>query len=84
VHANVHAEQLFGYEQGKLVGLRLEALIPERFRKRHTGFLGQFFAEPVARPMGTGRELFAIREGGQEFPVEIATDRSWEGSPADQ
>jgi formate hydrogenlyase transcriptional activator len=72
VHANVHAGRLFGYEQGKLVGLRLEALLPERFWKRHTGFLGQFFAEPVARPMGKGRELFAIKGDGEEFPVEIA------------
>jgi PAS domain S-box-containing protein len=72
VHANVHAGQLFGYDQGRLVGLRLETLLPERFRKRHTGFVGQFFAEPVARPMGRGRELHAIRGDGEEFPVEIA------------
>ena len=72
VHANVHAGRLFGYEQGRLVGLPLETLLPERFRKRHTGFVGQFFAEPVARPMGRGRELFAIRGDGEEFPVEIA------------
>jgi len=72
VHANVCAERLFGYEQGKLVGLRLEAILPERFRKRHTGFVGQFFAEPVARPMGSGRELHALRGDDGEFPVEIA------------
>ena len=72
VHANVHAGQLFGYDQGRLVGLRLETLLPERFRKRHTGLVGQFFAEPVARPMGRGRELHAIRGDGEEFPVEIA------------
>ncbi|MGB6847281.1 MAG: sigma 54-interacting transcriptional regulator, partial [Thermoanaerobaculia bacterium] len=63
---------LFGYEQGRLVGLRLESLLPERLRKRHTGFVGQFFAEPIARPMGKGRELLAIGGDGEEFPVEIA------------
>ncbi len=72
MHANVHAGRLFGYKQGGLAGLPLETLLPKRFRKRHTEFVGQFFAEPVARPMGSGRELFPIREGGQEFPVEIA------------
>ncbi|MGB6367603.1 MAG: sigma 54-interacting transcriptional regulator, partial [Thermoanaerobaculia bacterium] len=72
VHANAHAGRLFGYEQGRLVGLRLESLLPERLRKRHTGFVGQFFAEPIARPMGKGRELLAIGGDGEEFPVEIA------------
>jgi PAS domain S-box-containing protein len=72
VHANVHAERLLGYEQGTLIGLKIEMLLPERFRKRHPEFVGQFFAEPVARPMGQGRELSAIRRDGQEFPVEIA------------
>ena len=28
--ANQHAERLFGYEPGQLVGVEIEALIPER------------------------------------------------------
>jgi PAS domain S-box-containing protein len=72
VHANEFAEGLFGYEQGTLIGLKIEMLLPERFRKRHPEFVGQFFAEPVARPIGLGRELFAIRRDGQEFSVEVA------------
>ena len=72
VHANVLAERLFGYKHGTLIGLKLETLLPERFRKRHTRFVGKFFAEPVARPMGQERELSAIRRDGNEFPVEIA------------
>ncbi len=72
VHANVRAESLFGYEKGRLIGLTIETLLPERFRKRHTRFVNQFFEEPIARPMGKERELHAIRKDGQEFPVEIA------------
>jgi PAS domain S-box-containing protein len=72
VHANELAERLFGYEQGTLIGLKIETLLPETFRKQHTRFVGQFFAEPVARPMGRGRELSAIRRDGKEFPAEIA------------
>jgi PAS domain S-box-containing protein len=72
VSANVHAERLFGYEEGSLIGLTIEALIPERFRAQHARLVEEFFAHPSARPMGTGRELLALKGDGQEFPVEIA------------
>ena len=72
VSANAHAERLFGFEQGKLAGLSIESLIPERYRKRHGRLVEGFFAKPSARPMGTDRELLGLRSDGREFPVEIA------------
>ncbi len=35
VFANRHADRVFGYEKGKLVGLTIESLIPEGHRERH-------------------------------------------------
>jgi len=70
--ANEHAERLFGFEEGKLVGLPVEALVPERYRRRHQQLRGAFLADPGVRPMGSGRELSALRSDGHEFPVEIA------------
>ena len=35
VSANGHAERLFGFGRGKLVGLSIEALVPERYRHQH-------------------------------------------------
>ncbi|MCZ6457547.1 MAG: PAS domain S-box protein [Actinobacteria bacterium] len=64
VYSNVHADRLFGYEDGRLVGLTIDSLIPE-----------QFFAKPTARPMGRGRELQALKSDGRKFPVEIAIGR---------
>jgi PAS domain S-box-containing protein len=72
VHANVHAGRLFGCEQGKLTRLTIDSLIPEEHRKRHSQFAEQFFAGPSVRPMGSGRELRALKSDGREFPVEIA------------
>lgn len=72
VFANRHAHRVFGYEKGKLVGLSLESLIPTRHRKRHAQLVEGFFAKPLARPMGTDRELLGLRSDGKEFPVEIA------------
>ena len=45
--------------------------MPESSRERHVDFLKQFFARPVARPMGVGQDLYARRKDGTRFPVEI-------------
>ena len=71
VFANQHAERLFGYESGQLVSVEIEALIPERYRQRHAEVRAEFSVDPAVRPMGYGRELFARRSDGREFPVEI-------------
>ena len=46
----------------------VEMLIPERLRDRHAGLRGAYIKNPQARPMGTGRELFARRMDGAEIP----------------
>ena len=33
--ANQHAESLFGYEPGQLIGVEIESLLPERYREWH-------------------------------------------------
>ncbi|MGB7588999.1 MAG: PAS domain S-box protein, partial [Solirubrobacterales bacterium] len=72
VHANDQAEQLFGYSREELLGQPVELLVPERFRKGHTGHRTAYFESPRTRPMGAGIELFAVRKNGSEFPAEIS------------
>lgn len=71
VLVNAEAERLFGYTRAELTGKSIEALVPERFRERHPALRLGFFAEPQSRPMGLGRDLYALRRDGSEFPVEI-------------
>ena len=71
VHANGQAERLFGYERQDLIGLAVEALVPERFRASHPKHRGDYAAQPHIRPMGAGLELYGLRKDGSEFPVDI-------------
>lgn len=68
---NRQIELLFGYARDELVGRAVEELVPARYRAGHAGSRASFHAHPEARPMGAGRELFAVRRDGREFPVEI-------------
>src|SRR5215472_1097739 len=68
---NAQAEKIFGYQGEELVGQPVELLVPERFRGGHLDYRTTFFAELQTRPMGAGRELYAVRKDASEFPVEI-------------
>ena len=64
--ANPTAEHLFGYEKGKLTGVPLESLLPERYRINHMKFRQAFNSSPQPRRMGVGRDLTALRKDGTE------------------
>jgi len=71
VLVNSQIENLFGYQREELVGKLVDILVPKRFASQHPDHRAGFLAAPKARAMGVGRELFARRKDGSEFPVEI-------------
>jgi len=64
-------EGMFGCSRVDLLGQPVEKLLPERFRDSHANLRAAFWQDPAPRPMGRGRELFALRADGSEFPIEI-------------
>jgi PAS domain S-box-containing protein len=68
---NMQAERLFGYAREELLGRAIEDLVPSRFRTEHPELRGHFFGNLESRPMGAGRDLYALRKDGTEVPVEI-------------
>lgn len=68
---NSQVEQLFGYTGEELFKQPIEMLIPKRFRHNHVHYRTEFLHKPETRMMGRGRNLYAIRKDGSEFPVEV-------------
>ncbi len=71
VEANSAALQLLEYGEDDLLGLSVEALIPERLRGQHHQYRDSFFKNPEKRTMGNGSDLFALSRSGKELAVDI-------------
>lgn len=72
LEANDRALDIFGYKPYELTGRHVETLMPERYRTAHMNFRQQYVESPTVRAMGSGRDLYGLRQDGREFPLEIA------------
>ena len=83
VHCNKQACVDFGYPRAELLGQAVEVLTPAEAESKHASLRAGFLENPAQRPMGRGRELYARRKNGSEFPVEIGLtpiphpDQTW-------
>jgi PAS domain S-box-containing protein len=69
--SNPAAERMLGYERGALEGLQVDALLPDGLREEHVRLRDLYMQAPMARQMGIGRELQAVKKDGTPISVEI-------------
>lgn len=72
-HANEAASGLFGYTLDELLSMRIEALMPERFRHRHLHQRARFYETGASRAMDDPRRVFfGCTKQGREFRAAIS------------
>ena len=72
VLSNPKALQMFGYDNDTMCTLVIEDLVPSRFLHMHKEHRSNYHHNPSPRSMGVGRDLWAKRNDGTEFPIEIS------------
>jgi PAS domain S-box-containing protein len=72
VLSNPKALQMFGYDNDAMCTLVIEDLVPSRFLHMHKEHRSNYHQNPSPRSMGVGRDLWAKRNDGTEFPIEIS------------
>jgi PAS domain S-box-containing protein len=72
VLVNRQAEEMFGYDQGELLGQTIEVLLPAGSQVVHRSHRARYRSEPRVRAMGSGLQLQGRRRDGSLFPLEIS------------
>ncbi|KFI22670.1 sensor histidine kinase [Nitrosococcus oceani] len=72
VLVNAMAERMLGYSRAELISQPLEILVPKQHRDGHARQRQKYYRHPRTRPMGEGRELYAVRKDGSMFSAEIS------------
>lgn len=70
--SNPKCVQLFGYDTDELKGLKVEVLVPNDVKEKHTEYRNAYMRSPMKRPMGKTMILHGQRKDGTLFPVEIS------------
>ncbi|WP_425391082.1 ATP-binding protein [Ekhidna sp.] len=72
VMANPRAREMFGYEDGEVIGQKVEKFVPKKSQKKHVDYRNNYIKHPEPRRMGIGRDLAGLRKDGSSFPLEIS------------
>jgi PAS domain S-box-containing protein len=72
INTNRYAETQFGYPKEELIGRTVDMLLPSKIHAIHHQHRKDFYEHPEPRRMGEGRDLYAQKKDGTEFPVEIS------------
>jgi PAS domain S-box-containing protein len=73
---NRAAEHMFGFAEETILGQPVAVLIPEKFKQAHLVGIDRFRRTGKSNNIGKTIELTALRQSGDEFPVEMSLS-SW-------
>ena len=71
-YVNAAALKLFGYRARELIGHNVTRLMPAEHRAAHGGYMQNYLQTGVAKIIGKGRQLTAVRKDGTRFPIHLS------------
>ena len=69
---NQAAENMFGYSADEVMGRDVNVLMPEPYRRAHTGYVERYTETGEGSIFGEGREVPGRRKDGSIFPIYLA------------
>ncbi len=72
INFNKYIEIQFGYTKAEVLGKTVEVLLPQSIHAKHESYRNKFHQHPQNRIMGAGRDLYARKKDGTEFPIEVS------------
>jgi len=69
---NRAAQNIFGYLPRRIIGKNIRMLMPEPHRSLHDEYIEEYLRTGVAKVIGRGREVMAVRKDGGEFPLYLS------------
>jgi PAS domain S-box-containing protein len=72
INFNKYIEIQFGYTKTEVLVKKVEILLPQSIHSKHETYRDNFHQHPQNRIMGAGRDLYARKKDGTEFPVEVS------------
>ncbi len=69
---NPAIENLFGYHKEELIGQSIKILMPVEQSIEHDGYMKNYMQTGIAKIIGIGRQLTAMRKDGSRFPIYLS------------
>jgi two-component system sensor kinase FixL len=70
--ANRAVAEMFGYEEGELLGRNINVLMPDPYHSEHDGYLEDYARTRQRKIIGVGREVPCLRKDGSVFTGDLA------------